>query len=73
MMSVLGFSAFYEIIEWQSVVWAGEGDTTGDFLGTQGDVWDAQKDMSMALIGAIAAQFMLGRLHDGQLAELEKS
>ena len=42
-MSVLGFSGFYEIIEWQSVVWGGEGDTTGDFLGTQGDVWDAQK------------------------------
>ena len=71
MMSVLGFSGFYEIIEWQSVVWAGEGDTTGDFLGTQGDVWDAQKDMSMALIGAITAQFMLGRLHDRQLANLQ--
>jgi len=70
MMSVLGFSAFYEIIEWQSVVWAGEGDTTGDFLGTQGDVWDAQKDMSLALIGAICAQFFLAKLHDHQLAEL---
>ncbi len=70
LMSVLGFSAFYEIIEWQSVVWAGEGDVTGDFLGTQGDVWDAQKDMAMALIGVISAQLLLGRLHDRQLAQL---
>jgi len=70
MMSVLGFSAFYEIIEWQSAVWGGDGDTTGDFLGTQGDVWDAQKDMTMALIGAILAQFLLSRLHDRQLREL---
>ena len=70
MMSVLGFSGFYEIIEWQFAEWAGGGDTTGDFLGTQGDVWDPQKDMAMALIGAIAAQFLLGRLHDRQLAEL---
>ena len=68
LMSVLGFSGFYEIIEWQSVVWAGEGDVTGDFLGTQGDVWDAQKDMTMAIIGAISAQLLLSRLHDRQLA-----
>lgn len=71
LMSVLGFSAFYEIIEWQAVVWGGDGDTTGDFLGTQGDVWDAQKDMTMAIVGAVTAQLLLGRLHDRQLALLK--
>jgi len=72
-MSVLGFSGFYELIEWQSVVWGGESGTTGDFLGTQGDVWDAQKDMMMALIGAISAQFLLARLHDRQLSQLHRA
>ena len=40
------------------------------FLGTQGDVWDTQWDMFLALIGAITAQLLLSRLHDRQLARL---
>jgi len=58
----LAFSAFYEIIEW----WAAAigGDSAESFLGTQGDVWDTQWDMFLALIGALSAQLLLGRAHD---------
>ena len=65
----LAFSAFYEFTEWWSAVVGGEAAT--DFLGTQGDVWDTQWDMFMALIGAVTAQLTLGRLHDRQIARLD--
>lgn len=64
----LGFSAFYEIIEWQSAVWGGDGSM--DFLGTQGDVWDAQWDMTLALFGSILSQLMLAKIHRRQLESL---
>jgi putative membrane protein len=67
-LSVLGISAFYELIEWWSAVAGGVAAT--DFLGTQGDVWDTQWDLFCALLGAIAAQVTLGRIHDAQLARL---
>ena len=61
----LAFSAFYELLEW----WAAEiaGDGAQDFLGTQGDIWDAQWDMFLAAIGAIVAQILLAKVHDRQL------
>jgi len=58
----LAISACYEFIEWWSALVGGAAAT--DFLGTQGDVWDTQWDMLMALIGAIVAQVVLSRLHD---------
>ena len=61
----LAVSALYEIIEWQSAVWGG--DSSMDFLGVQGDVWDAQWDMLLALIGAILGQLLLARVHDRQI------
>ncbi|MDX9860366.1 MAG: DUF2238 domain-containing protein [Rhodospirillales bacterium] len=65
----LAFSAFYEILEWAAAVAL---DQSADaFLGTQGDPWDTQWDMFMALIGAVAAQATLAGLHDRQLARLE--
>ena len=62
---VLAISASYELIEWAAAVALGQG--AEDFLGTQGDVWDTQSDMLMALIGAIAALAFLSRWHDRQL------
>ena len=64
----LAFSAFYEMIEW----WAAllYGGSAEAFLATQGDVWDTQWDMFMALIGAISAQLLLGSIHDRQLKKL---
>ncbi len=64
----LAFSAFFEMIEWWSALVAGS--SADDFLATQGDVWDTQWDMFLALIGAITALVSLSRLHDHQLARM---
>ena len=62
----LAISAAYELLEFAVAVLSGsKGDS---FLGTQGDVWDTQKDMALAGFGAIAAQLVLARLHDRQMA-----
>jgi putative membrane protein len=58
----LAVSAFYELVEWW--VSAATGTSADAFLGTQGDVWDSQWDMLMALVGAIASQLVLARAHD---------
>jgi len=64
----LAISAFYELIEWwTALLYGGEADA---FLATQGDIWDTQWDMFMALIGAIVAQLALVRIHDKQLMKL---
>lgn len=63
----LAFSAFYELIEWWAAVIMDQGAEA--FLGTQGDVWDTQWDMFMALTGAVAAQLLFARLQDRQLTK----
>jgi putative membrane protein len=54
-MTISAFAGFYEVLEWvaASVVAPEAGDA---FLGTQGDIWDAQKDMALAMVGSL---FML--------------
>jgi len=64
---VLAISATYELIEWASALMLGQG--ADEFLGTQGDMWDTQSDMFFALIGAIVAQLLLGKLHNHQLKQ----
>jgi putative membrane protein len=64
----LAFSAFYELIEWRVAV--ATGAASDAFLGTQGDPWDTQWDMCCALIGALAAQLLLARIHDRQVDAL---
>lgn len=64
----LAISAFYELLEWWAALLMGE--EAESFLGTQGDVWDTQWDMCLALIGAIVAQWLLTHWHDRQLARL---
>ena len=61
----LAFSAFYELIEWWAALIGG--DSAESFLGTQGDVWDTQWDMFLALLGAISALLLLRRVHDRSL------
>jgi putative membrane protein len=63
----LAISACYEFIEWWAALLGGSGAT--EFLGTQGDVWDTQWDMFIALIGSIVAQLTLARVHHRQLRE----
>lgn len=55
----LAFSAFYELIEWQAALALGQG--ADEFLGTQGDPWDTQSDMAMALVGATLALLVVPR------------
>lgn len=64
----LAFSAFYELVEWWAAVILGQ--DAESFLGTQGDVWDTQWDMFMAMCGAVIAQLSISKAHDRQLARL---
>lgn len=64
----LGFSAFYELIEWWVALLSDE--AADSFLGTQGYIWDTQSDMGLALLGAIVALLLLSKIHDKQLSEL---
>ncbi|MFN2427904.1 MAG: DUF2238 domain-containing protein [Candidatus Binatia bacterium] len=63
----LALSAIYEFVEWAAAVIFADGAT--EFLGTQGDPWDAQWDMFLALIGSILAQLLLRGVHDRQMLE----
>ncbi len=65
----LAISAFYELLEWWGALFMGA--RAEAFLGTQGDVWDTQWDMCLALVGALAAQWLLAGWHDRQLARLQ--
>src|SRR6266540_1462057 len=63
----LGFSAFYEFIEWWTAL--ATGGAADALLGTQGDPWDTQWDMFLAFVGAISALVVLSRVHDRQLRQ----
>jgi putative membrane protein len=65
----LAIGAFYEIIEWASTKIGKEGKATKDFLGMQGDIWDAQWDMALILVGSILSLFFTKVLYK----QLEKS
>lgn len=68
---VVAISAAYELIEW--AVARGTGSAATDFLGTQGDVWDTQTDMFLALVGALLAQVLLKGIHNRAMHDLESS
>ncbi len=59
-------SASYELVEWLVALTSQE--AADSFLGTQGDPWDTQTDMALALAGAVAALLTLSRWHDAQLS-----
>jgi len=67
----LALSALYELIEFWTAL--ATGSASEAFLGTQGDPWDTQWDMMLALIGAILAFTLLGRWHDRQLSRVATS
>ena len=69
---VLGLAAGYEFIEWwAALIMDPEG---GDkFLGSQGDIWDAQWDMLFAGIGATVGLLTLRRVHDRSMAAVTSS
>jgi putative membrane protein len=65
----LAISAVYELIEWWAALALGQG--ADEFLGTQGDPWDTQSDMFLALIGACTAMLSLAGIHDRQLEAMQ--
>ncbi len=64
----LAFSAVYEMIEWGAALALGQG--ADEFLGTQGDPWDTQADMLLALLGAVSSLALLAPLQDQQIRAL---
>lgn len=56
-LAIMAMAAAWEIIEWIVAVWDGGADGLA-FLGSQGDVWDAQKDMLCDTLGAISAAIL---------------
>jgi putative membrane protein len=48
----------YELIEWAYAAYGGNAEAGANFLGSQGDVWDAQKDMFMDTLGALASSLL---------------
>lgn len=54
----LSFSAVYEIIEWMGAMNV-HTDLRYAFLGTQGDIWDTQRDITAAFLGAVIAMFIV--------------
>jgi len=65
---VLAISATYELLEWVAALVLGQG--ADEFLGTQGDPWDTQSDMFLALLGGVLALALFSRLQDRQIDEL---
>ena len=64
----LAFSALYELVEWGAALALGQG--AEEFLGTQGDPWDTQADMFLALLGAATSLVLLSSLQDHQIRAL---
>ena len=53
LFAIVTIAAFYEIIEWIFAIIFDATSTGGLFLGSQGDIWDAQKDILLDTLGAI--------------------
>ncbi len=64
----LGISALYELIEWWTAL--ASGSAANEFLATQGDIWDTQEDMFMALIGALCALLFFAGWQNRQMRKL---
>ena len=64
----LAISATYELIEWAAALISAE--AAESFLGTQGDSWDTQWDMFLALLGGLFSVFVLARVHDRSMRKL---
>lgn len=66
---VLAIAAFWELLEWWTTLIVAS-DVGTAFLGSQGDQWDAQWDMLLALVGAAIALPTLSKFHDRSMARV---
>ena len=69
---VLAIAAFWELIEWWTTLVVA-GDVGTAFLGSQGDIWDAQWDMFLAQVGAMIVLPLLAGAHDRSMAKVPKA
>jgi putative membrane protein len=69
---VLAVAAFWELLEWWVTLIAAA-DVGQAFLGSQGDVWDAQWDMLLALLGALVVLPLFRRFHDASMGRVPAS
>ena len=69
---VLAVAAFWEFLEWW-VTLIVDSDIGTAFLGSQDDIWDAQWDMFLALVGAMVAIPLLSKFHDLSMTQLSKA
>lgn len=68
----LAIAALYEIAEWVVSMITKGGKASRDFLGTQGDIWDSQWDMSLTLLGSILALLLLSAYQNKFLRKYDK-
>lgn len=68
-LGCLGISSLYELFEWGIAEILHQ--SADAFLGAQGDIWDTQKDMFMALIGAVAALILFSKYHDKVITKIK--
>ena len=66
---VFAIAAFWELLEWWVTLIASPG-TGNAFLGSQGDIWDAQWDMFLALLAALVVLPLFARLHDRSIEKI---
>lgn len=69
--SIFAVAGGYEIIEWLFAVFAEQSAGTA-VLGSQGDVWDAQKDMLMDILGSIVVMILFFQMHKIQIINMRK-
>lgn len=69
-LSCMGISAGYEIIEWIAALILNEG--AEEFLGMQGDQWDTQWDLFLATVGSITSLLLLSKIHSKQISLLDQ-
>jgi putative membrane protein len=70
-ISVMALACAYEITEWW-IAAAASPELGGAYLGSQGDIWDAQKDMLLDSLGGIMAVLLLSGVHDRQMKPRDK-
>ncbi|MCC7382403.1 MAG: DUF2238 domain-containing protein [Deltaproteobacteria bacterium] len=66
---ILAIGAFWELLEWWATLVVAP-DVGVAFLGSQGDPWDAQWDMLLALVGAAVGLAALSGTHDRSMAQV---